>query len=284
MRYISQMRKHRCESSGQSRFIFRAAGTLFNAQTESETRILWCEKTRKPNRAPHRLANSQITLPRVPVRRSKNSVPRSFFKTRIGASRLERRRIARELHDSLGQKVSGLKMNLDRVKKSPNLNSEEAALLGESATLIDGILKEVRTICYLLHPPLLDELGLVSALRSLLGGLSRRSGIKTSFEIDENFGRLPSEMEISIYRIIQECLTNIYHHSGSKSAAVRIQRDLRTIKVEVQDRGKGMSENQTDGGVGLDAMRERAAQLGGTLSIRSSGRGTTIIAHLPVRT
>ena len=175
-------------------------------------------------------------------------------------------------------------MNLDRVKKSPNLNSEEAALLGESATLIDGILKEVRTICYLLHPPLLDELGLVSALRSLLGGLSRRSGIKTSFEIDENFGRLPSEMEISIYRIIQECLTNIYHHSGSKSAAVRIQRDLRTIKVEVQDRGKGMSENQTDGGVGLDAMRERAAQLGGTLSIRSSGRGTTIIAHLPVRT
>ena len=110
MRYISQMRKHRCESSGQSRFIFRAAGTLFNAQTESETRILWCEKTRKPNRAPHRLANSQITLPRVPVRRSKNSVPRSFFKTRIGASRLERRRIARELHDSLGQKVSGLKM------------------------------------------------------------------------------------------------------------------------------------------------------------------------------
>ena len=202
----------------------------------------------------------------------------------IASQDSERRRIARELHDSLGQKVIGLKMNLERIVRSPNLSSENAALLSESVSLIEAITKEVRTISYLLHPPLLDELGLISALHSLLDGLSQRSGIKTRLRVDDGFGRLPAEMEISVYRIVQESLTNVYRHSGSPTAAVHIQRSPAEIVVEVQDNGIGMRQKKTKAGVGLNGMRERAGQLGGTLEIKSNGQGTTVVARLPVRT
>ena len=195
----------------------------------------------------------------------------------------ERRRIARELHDCTGQTVALLKMNLNRLEQLGKLSPEQAALVSESVALVDAMSKQVRTISYLLHPPLLDEVGLASALRGLVEGFSRRSGIETSLRIDENFSPLPSEVEISIYRIVQECLTNIHRHSGSPTARIRVEQLATEIEIEVQDNGKGMCEKAANGsGVGLIGMHERAKQLGGTLEIKSDSKGTTVIARLPL--
>ena len=194
----------------------------------------------------------------------------------------ERRRIARELHDCTGQTVAVLKMNLDRLAQLGKLSPEQTVLVSESVALVETMSKQLRTISYLLHPPLLDEIGLVSALRGLVEGFSQRSGVETSLRIGENFSRLPSEVEISIYRIVQECLTNIHRHSGSPTARIRVEQLATEIEIEVQDNGKGMSEKSADGsGVGLLGMRERAKQLGGTLEIESKGKGTTVVARLP---
>jgi two-component system, NarL family, sensor kinase len=201
----------------------------------------------------------------------------------IGVQDQERRRIARELHDCTGQTIALLKMNLDRLAQFGTLSPEQAGLLSESVALVQAMTVQVRTISYLLHPPLLDEVGLASALRSLVEGFSQRSGVETSLRIDENFSQLPSEVEISIYRIVQECLTNIHRHSGSPTARIRVEQLATEIEIEVQDKGKGMSEKSAiDSGVGLLGMRERAKQLGGTLEIKSDGKGTTVVAHLPL--
>jgi signal transduction histidine kinase len=195
----------------------------------------------------------------------------------------ERRRIARELHDCTGQTIAVLMMNLDRLAKLGQLSPEQAALVSESVALVEAMRIQVRTISYLLHPPMLDEVSLVSALRGLVEGFSDRSGIEARLQIDDDFSRLPSEMEISIYRIVQECLTNIHRHSGSPTARIRVERQATEIEIEVQDDGKGMpiEEKTNRAGVGLGGMRERARQLGGTLEIKSNGNGTTVIARLP---
>jgi len=202
----------------------------------------------------------------------------------IAVQDFERRRIARELHDSTGQTVALLKMNLDRLAKLGQLNPEQAGLVSESVALVEAMRIQLRTISYLLHPPLLDELGLVSALRVLVEGFSQRSGIEARLEIADNFSRLPIEVEISIYRIVQECLTNIHRHSGSPTARIRVERHAAEIEIEVEDNGKGMNDEKNIGGpgVGLSGMRERARQLGGTLEIKSNGEGTTVVARLPL--
>jgi two-component system NarL family sensor kinase len=201
----------------------------------------------------------------------------------IAVQDFERRRIARELHDCTGQTVALLKMNLDRLAQLGQLSLEQARLVCESVALVEAMRMQVRTISHLLHPPLLDELGLASGLRVLIQGFSERSGIEARLEIDDNISRLPGEVEISIYRIVQECLTNIHRHSGSPTARIRVERNATEIEVEVQDDGKGMPiEGNTNGsGVGLRGMRERAGQLGGTLEIKSNGKGTIVIARLP---
>jgi len=175
----------------------------------------------------------------------------------------ERRRIARELHDGMGQKIALLKMNLEKLVRLASLSPEPAEILSQSVALAETMSMELRTIVYLLHPPLLDELGLVSALRTLVDGFSQRSGIGASLQIDDTLGRLPSEVEISIYRIAQECLTNIHRHSGSPTASIRVERLPAQIHVEIQDRGRGMTAEKsiTGSGVGLGGMRERAIQL-----------------------
>jgi signal transduction histidine kinase len=201
----------------------------------------------------------------------------------IAVQDFERRRIARELHDSTGQTVALLKMNLDRLAQLGQLSLEQARLVCESVALVEAMGIQVRTISYLLHPPLLDELGLVSALRVLVEGFSQRSGIEARLQIDDDFCKLPSEVEISIYRIVQECLTNIHRHSGSPTAKIRVERHAAEIEIEVEDNGKGITDGKnTNGpGVGLSGMRERAWQLGGTLEIKSNGKGTIVIARLP---
>jgi signal transduction histidine kinase len=171
----------------------------------------------------------------------------------------ERRRIARDLHDSLGQLVALLKMNLDRISMTATLDPEPALLVSESIALVQKMSTEVRTICYLLHPPLLDELGIVGALKGLADGFAQHSGIKVSLQIDEKFARLPSEIGISIYRIIQESLTNIHRYSGSSTAKISVQQYSGYVQIEIEDAGHGMPlKKDSHLGVGLRGMWERA--------------------------
>jgi len=202
----------------------------------------------------------------------------------------ERRRIARELHDSAGQTLAALSMNLSPLEsENGRIGPIAAKAIKESLSLISGLSRELRTISHLLHPPLLDEVGLASALRLYLEGFAERSKIKVNFEIPEDFGRLPSDLETAIFRIVQEALTNVHRHSGSRVAKIRINRRGAQVFVEVADRGKGMScEKQkargsgSNLGVGIRGMGERVRQLGGNPNITSGAQGTVIVVKLPV--
>src|SRR5467141_2499858 len=153
----------------------------------------------------------------------------------------ERRRIARELHDSVGQLLAGLTMNLSAVGADIERLIKTASMVTDSAALVHEINKEVRTISHLLHPPLLDEAGLASALRWYIEGFAERSQIQVVLDLPDDFGRLSQESETTIFRMVQESLTNIHRHSGSKLAKVRISRSDGDVRVEVEDRGKGMT-------------------------------------------
>jgi signal transduction histidine kinase len=206
----------------------------------------------------------------------------------------ERRRIARELHDSVGQTLAALSMNLSAVDSELQRLIKTAGLVADSATLVNDMSTDIRTISYLLHPPLLDEAGLSSALTWYVKGFSERSKIEVDLDIPEDFGRLPRDLETAVFRIVQECLTNIHRHADSPVARVRIAQRDGYIRVEVQDKGKGIppqeradivsSVNGTPG-VGIRGMRERLRQLGGTLDLSSDGegKGTLITARLPVQ-
>jgi PAS domain S-box-containing protein len=202
----------------------------------------------------------------------------------------ERRRLARELHDSVGQTLAALSMNIGVIQaQSHQLDSVGARAVSENAQLVDQVSREIRTISHLLHPPLLDVAGLASALRWYADGFAERSNIKVDVEIANDFGRLPDDLEIAIFRIVQECLTNIHRHSGSATAAIRVQQEGDTLIVKVQDSGKGIPlEKQHElieagrGGVGFAGMRERLRRLGGTLEIQSNESGTTVGAVLKV--
>lgn len=200
----------------------------------------------------------------------------------------ERRRIARELHDSVGQLLAGLTMNLSAVRTDIDRLSKTATALTDSEVLVQEMSKEIRTISYLLHPPLLDEAGLSSALRWYIDGFAQRSKIKVDLDLPADFGRLSPELETSIFRIVQECLTNIHRHSGSRTAKIRLLHLDGEAHVEVEDKGKGIPiekrEEMASGGtpgVGIRGMRERIRQLGGAFEIRSNGSGTVILARLP---
>ena len=202
----------------------------------------------------------------------------------------ERRRIARDLHDSAGQNLAALAMTVARIeneaKSDPTRLSETVKDVRE---LIEGLSQEIRTTSYLLHPPMLDEFGLSSALGCYLEGLQQRSGLSIELNIPSDFGRLAPEVELAIFRLVQECLTNIHRHSGSKTAVIRITREPDKIYAEVQDHGKGMSpeqfaEVQSRGagvGVGIRGMRERVRQAHGELAVDSNALGTTITAVFP---
>ncbi len=201
----------------------------------------------------------------------------------------ERRRIARELHDSVGQMLAALNMNLSAVRSDVERLAKTANALVDSENLVQQMSTEVRTISHLLHPPLLDEAGLASALRWYVDGFAVRSKIRVDLDLPEDFGRLPRESETAIFRVVQECLTNIHRHSGSLIAKIRLrQRDAGVI-VEIEDRGKGIplekqQEMTASGtpGVGIRGMRERIRQLGGTLEVNSNNSGTVVAVKLPV--
>jgi signal transduction histidine kinase len=192
------------------------------------------------------------------------------------------------LHDSVGQLVVSIGLNIARVKKEAHkLSPEVAQLVTANAAMVNEISDQIRTISHLLHPPLLDEVGLPSAVRWYVDGFAERSKIETALEIEENFDRLPRETEIAAFRAVQECLTNIHRHSGSSSCSVKIIRDGQQLRIEIKDSGRGIPESKlvnlmSSGGVGLRGMDERLRQIGGTLTIDSNARGTTITATLPI--
>jgi signal transduction histidine kinase len=199
----------------------------------------------------------------------------------------ERRKFSRELHDSLGQYLASLKMNLSQLSKG---TEGDRRILDDSLKLLDESIAETRTLSHLLHPPLLDELGFASAAEWYVEGFAARSGVNVEVKIPEERGRLPAQVELALFRILQESLTNIHRHSKSSNAEVQLLIDAESAVLTVQDSGKGISAEQlarfqTDGansGVGLAGMRERVRQLGGRLLLQSSGRGTTVTATLPI--
>jgi signal transduction histidine kinase len=201
----------------------------------------------------------------------------------------ERRRIARELHDSVGQMLAALNMNLSSVRADVERLAKTASALTDSENLVQQMSTEVRTISHLLHPPLLDEAGLASALRWYVDGFVLRSKIKVALDLPEDFGRLPRESETAIFRVVQECLTNIHRHSESPIARIRLRQRDDQVSVEIEDKGKGIppekqEEMNSSGtpGVGVRGMRERLRQLGGTLEFRSNGSGTLVTVQLPL--
>jgi PAS domain S-box-containing protein len=203
----------------------------------------------------------------------------------------ERRRIARELHDGAGQLLAAVSMNSSKVAREQDKLSPTAAhAIQENIQLVDRISAEIRNLSRLLHPPLLDEVGLKSALSEYVSGFSSRSNILVKLEIPSNWEPLPRDYELSIFRIVQECLTNVHRHSGSSTALVRLVPTPSEIILEVTDHGHGMDaevqqrfSHGAGVGVGLRGMRERVRQIGGSLEISSRPNGTTVVAVLPLR-
>lgn len=203
----------------------------------------------------------------------------------------ERRRIARELHDSTAQSLAALSMNLTVVEaEAERLSDEAKKALGESLALAKHSTRELRTLSYLLHPPLLDESGLISAVRWYVDGFSQRSGIRVDLELPSQPCRFPTEVETALFRIMQECFTNTLKHSGSATASIRLALDELHVVMEIRDQGKGMPASVTkyEGdrvsglGVGLMGMRERVRQLHGELGLESGSWGTAVTVTLPL--
>ena len=198
----------------------------------------------------------------------------------------ERRRIAREIHDGLGQELAAAKMIVDGIlakDTTPGMKQASA----EASQLVDRAIQQVRTISHLLHPPLLDEVGLVSALRWYLEGLSERSGIVIGLDVEpRDLSRLKPELETAIFRIIQEALTNMFRHSGARNGSISLVENNGNIKVTVRDDGKGIEDQvaqlRPDSlGVGIGGMRQRVSELGGSLRLSNAHPGTIVEAVIP---
>lgn len=194
----------------------------------------------------------------------------------------ERRKISRELHDMTGPVMSSVLMNLAVVERDTAVLSEQSrAALREAEALARRCTSDIRTMSYLLHPPLLTEVGLAAAVQWFLDGFSQHTGIDTHLEAPADLGRLPDETEISLFRVVQECLTNIHKHAHSRTATVRMQIANEKLTLEVIDQGKGSAHEFAEG-FGVKGMRERLHELGGSLKIASTAAGTTVRATLPL--
>jgi signal transduction histidine kinase len=255
-----------------SRFLFAATLWILVALFASSALLFWVH---------FRLLNRELA-----VRRSAENQLRQLSGRLMRVQDDERKRIARELHDGLGQNMAAAKMTagimLDGNPEDPHLQ--------ELAALLDDSLSQTRTISYLLHPPLLDEVGLVSATKWLIEGYTRRTGVDVSFQIQTELERLPRNSELALFRIIQETLTNIHRHSKSAKAEISIRTMAQNVVLIVRDYGQGipaetLANFETNGihlGVGLSGMRERVRELGGKLKIKSNAAGTEIIVEMPM--
>jgi signal transduction histidine kinase len=198
----------------------------------------------------------------------------------------ERRRIARELHDSLGQYLVALKLNVDLLRQSPG----RGELWSQSEELMKRCIAEVRTLSYLLHPPTMDAVGIASAAKWYVEGFSLRSGLKLTLDVPDDPVRLPEATELALFRVLQEALTNVHRHSGASAADILIRRSSGQVVLEVRDNGRGMDQEmlnrfrQTGAGVGvgLMSMQERARELGGKIQFESTSSGTSVRITIPL--
>src|SRR6202046_1937626 len=202
----------------------------------------------------------------------------------------ERRKLARDLHDSTGQTLAALKISVSFLQENCKESPTTLTLVSDVAQLADQAIEKIRTLSYLLHPPLLDEVGFACAAEWYIEGFAKRSGINVSMQIATAHERLPMNMEIALFRVLQESLTNVHRHSGAAGVHVLFRRQLAEIILEVQDDGCGipaerldrLREASAEAGVGLAGMRERMLELNGTLELESHGKGTTMRAVVPL--
>jgi signal transduction histidine kinase len=249
--------------------------TLQKAKIELEERVL--DRTRELEDRIARQERAEQSLRDLSAR---------LLQTQDG----ERRRIARELHDSTGQSLAALTMNLRALsKKAATINPELSSALDENTQIAQSVSDELRTTSYLLHPPLLDEMGLQAGLRWYIEGFQERSNIKVALDLPKNLERLQADLELMIFRVVQESLTNVHRHSESLSAAICLHNSGGNLTLEIRDQGKGMPGERLatvtgrgSAGVGLRGMRERVKAFGGELEIISDGRGTRVRATIPL--
>ena len=201
----------------------------------------------------------------------------------------ERRRIARELHDGLGQELSAAKMMADQLSTHANSVDSARQMATEVSTLISCAIQQVRSLSHLLHPPLLDEVGLNFALRSYVEGLTKRSGVETTIDVQpDEFPRFAPELETAIFRIIQEALTNVYRHSGARKAGVTLVKNEGHVIATIRDDGKGISESVAEFkpdsiGIGISGMIQRVKEFGGELHLQNGGPGTIVEVSIPIQ-
>lgn len=202
----------------------------------------------------------------------------------------ERRRVARDLHDSTGQTLTALKMGLAVLEQKLKQNQYTPDMMSEISALVDQALQEIRTTSYLLHPPLLDEAGFTSAAQWYVDGFGKRSGIKVNLDLATKRERLPITIETALFRVLQESLTNVHRHSGALEVSIRFQYQAESVMLEIRDCGRGiptellnrLREASSETGVGLAGMRERLNELNGKLEIESDGYGTSMRAIVPL--
>jgi len=270
---------------GSTRWIYDRGKQLPDANDESKYLVGACTDITARRRAEEDLRRAHAELESLVEQRT--SALRQLSARLLHIQDEERRRIARELHDSLGQYLTAAKINLDMLLGGAE---NTADMLAESRDLIQEALSETRTLSHLLHPPLLDEAGFESAARWYLDGFAKRSGIAVELDIAADLDRLPSSIEIALFRVLQESLTNVHRHSGSDSVQISLRRTTSDVELSVADHGRGLpagvlqrfESTGTNTGVGLAGMRERVKELGGAMHIRSGVDGTVLMIKIPI--
>jgi signal transduction histidine kinase len=243
-----------------------------------------------PRQSETALARSRAIAAGISEQNSAEQTLRDLSNRLLRSQDEERRRIARELHDGTAQNLTAVVLNLQRLlARGGRLDGQARDLIDESIELVTQSLAEVRTLSYWLHPPFLDETGLPSALRWYADGFTRRSSIKIDLELSPDIGRLGSEAEMALFRVVQESLGNVRRHSGADAARIRLIRTAKKAVLTISDNGQGLPADavlRRNGdipclGVGIAGMKARLKQLGGRLDVDSSRRGTTVRATIP---
>ena len=262
---------------------WRREETLARAYSEMERRVR--ERTDELTKANASLQSE------IADRKEKEELLRQLSGHLMQAQDQERRRIARELHDNSGQTLAAIAVNLSRIENLvPDAPPKVKNLVADTAAMAEQTSREIRTVSYLMHPPLLDEAGLLAAINWLANGFSQRSGIRTEVDAPAQFDRLPADIEVTVFRIVQETLTNVARHSGSKTAFIKLTRQPGEVVLTVRDEGNGIPAEKLEKvhgnvsalGVGVAGVWERVRQFGGELEINSNSRGTTVMVVVPL--